>query len=68
MPKRVREKQKRVRERICGVRKRVHKRVHKRVRKSTTEMPSIIAIKPYPACLGLATSHERFIAWGIELP
>ena len=31
-------------------------------------MPSIIAIKPYPACLGLATSHERFIAWGIELP
>ena len=64
MPKRVREKQKRVRERICGVRK----RVHKRVRKSTTEMPSIIAIKPYPACLGLATSHEQFIAWGIELP
>ena len=50
---------------------RVHKRtsrVHKRVRKSTTEMRSIIAIKPNSACQGLATSHERFIAWGIELP
>lgn len=29
---------------------------------------SIIAIKLNPACWRLATSHERFIAWGIELP
>lgn len=29
---------------------------------------SIIVIKPNSACRGLAGSHERFIAWGIELP
>lgn len=29
---------------------------------------SIIAIKLNPACWRLAGSHERFIAWGIELP
>ena len=29
---------------------------------------SIIAIKFNPACWRLATSHKRFIAWGIELP
>ena len=50
---------------------RVHKRtsrVHKRVRKSTTEIHSKTAIMPISACRGLAKSHERFIAWGIELP
>ena len=50
---------------------RVHKRtsrVHKRVRKSTTEIHSKTAIMPNLACRGLAKSHERFIAWGIELP
>ena len=50
---------------------RVHKRtsrVHKRVRKSTTEIHPQTAIMPNLACRGLAKSHERFIAWGIELP
>lgn len=41
---------------------------HSKIRCTWSENDSIIAIKFNPACWRLATSHERFIAWGIELP